>query len=700
MIRLGLILLCFTAGMATTAAQQSNRQIKQTANRLFAQGNYSEALNLYLRYTQYETGDSEALRNLGICQFETNLIDQARETLQRTLTDDRMAKDDMTLYYMGELLFHQQDYAKAAIFYKSYLFQTRASDKKREVLHKLSNCEYAQDLSYLPRKGFIENLGLAVNSTADDVMPKYSMNVSDKIYFASNYDRQEQIVSQAVKSHDMYSSTLTSGEWSEASKFPLEFSTSRNEFPLAFINNGQNLIFQRGGLGEASLLVDTFRNSEQTTERQFGKWDAPFYPELGDRTINFYGTDVVFFSSSRPGGFGGMDIYYSIKKIDGWSAPVNLGPAINSRFDEIDPFISNSGDALYFSSNREESFGGFDIFSSTYNRGKRTWDAAVNAGAPMNSPADEINMVIDPSGNSYLLASNRKTGYGGYDLYLVYATSPIQDMMYARASQPLQFLKDNVVRADSIAQIPVATETPIPVEPVIEKEVVFNKMISISPVYYSAQDVVLNPQSIKTIDKLANLIQQYPALKINLVAHSAGYDGPKYFDLYFSTRRAAEIIQYLRDKNCSVENISITGIGEQFPYAAASSNNDIVGFSDKLNRRIDIYVDGSMYELGFPIADGGLDDQFVDSKHSELKQLLRGTTYKVVVKSTSQLFKDDIMLRPGTASVEQSGADGTYHYTVGWSRDQGEMDQLAKQLRKEGYGNASVVRYDGGVRED
>lgn len=698
----GLILCCLCSYPITSHGQVSNRQLKSTADQLFKAGNYQEALNLYVRYTQYAPNDVEAARNLGICQFENNLLDESRATMQGLMTKGRMANDELGLFYMAEILFHQQAYAEAAAFYKACLYQTRSDDRKQQVLHRLANCEFAQDLMLIPMKGFIENPGIAVNSIADDVMPRYSMNVSDKIYFSSNFDRREQVASQAVKSHDIHSSTLVGGEWKEAVAFPNEFSTDRHEFPLAFINNGANMVFQRGGIGEASILVDTFRQNNDTGTRQFGKWTAPIYPELGDRTINFYGSDVVFFSSSRPGGFGGKDIYYTIKEIDGWSAPINMGATINSPFDEIDPFISNDGNTLYFSSNRREGFGGFDVFNTSYNRYQQSWNAPTNMGAPINSPADDINLVIDPNGNSYLFSSNRKTGYGGYDLYLVYASRPVQDMMHTRGQQPLQFLSVANEKADT-AMLPATdivdnTASDIENSPPEKKEIVFTKSISIAPVYYSAEDVVLNPQSIKTIDQLANLIRQYPGLKLNLLTHSSGYDGPKYFDLYFSARRAEQIITYLKNKNVDVSNITITGIGHQFPYASSSSNVDIAGFANKLNRRIDVFIDGSEYAIGFTIADGGLDEQFIDKNHYALQQLMRGYSYKVLVKKTTQLYKDDVMNQPGFACVEQYGDKKTYYYTVGWSQDKDEIEALAQKLRRDGYPDAKVVSYlDGNV---
>lgn len=121
---------------------------------------------------------------------------------------------------------------------------------------------------------------------------------------------------------------------------------------------------------------------------------------------------VLYFSSDMPGGFGGMDLYYSIKQGEKWGRPVNLGQEVNSKGDEIFPFLDNAG-TLYFSSKGLPGLGGMDIFKVTIDKhlpaGK-----PLNMGYPINSEKDDFGIIFQPQGRSGYFSSNRK---GNDDIY-------------------------------------------------------------------------------------------------------------------------------------------------------------------------------------------------------------------------------------------------------------------------------------------
>lgn len=124
----------------------------------------------------------------------------------------------------------------------------------------------------------------------------------------------------------------------------------------------------------------------------------------------------ILFASKRGG--NGLDIYESNLKIDGtWSTPKPISGKVNSRFDEDSPFISHDGQTLYFSSNRPESMGGFDVFQSQYNSVTKTWSEPVNLGFPINTIDDEINYQLQEDNLSGFLSSNRLHSLGDYDIY-------------------------------------------------------------------------------------------------------------------------------------------------------------------------------------------------------------------------------------------------------------------------------------------
>ncbi|MEZ4986344.1 MAG: OmpA family protein [Saprospiraceae bacterium] len=123
----------------------------------------------------------------------------------------------------------------------------------------------------------------------------------------------------------------------------------------------------------------------------------------------------LFFTSNRPGGFGGMDIYVSEWNNGRWSAPVNLGPEINTSKNEAFPFFHESG-TLFFASDGHKGSGRLDIFM--VDMSERTWGKVYNLGAPFNSPEDDLGLVLVPDGTSGYFTSARSGGFGQDDVYM------------------------------------------------------------------------------------------------------------------------------------------------------------------------------------------------------------------------------------------------------------------------------------------
>jgi len=127
----------------------------------------------------------------------------------------------------------------------------------------------------------------------------------------------------------------------------------------------------------------------------------------------------LIFASDRPGGYGGLDLYISEKTDRDWGPPVNLGPEINTRFNEDRPSLINNGKTLFFISQGHENIGGYDIFRSDL-QGNGTWDEPKNLGYPINTPDDNIFFMPTGNGNSgYISVAKDSEGYGREDIYKI-----------------------------------------------------------------------------------------------------------------------------------------------------------------------------------------------------------------------------------------------------------------------------------------
>lgn len=147
------------------------------------------------------------------------------------------------------------------------------------------------------------------------------------------------------------------------------------------------------------------------SKKKNGKWQSGSKVKVGKKAIPVShpvftpdGT-IMIFSAKRTNGNGGYDLWYSKQTEKGWSNPINLGDSINTKGDEITPFIYN--DYLFFASNgQRESYGGFDIYGTPWNNGSTTI-AVENLRLPYNSYADDFDFVIDSLSNTGFIVSTR-----------------------------------------------------------------------------------------------------------------------------------------------------------------------------------------------------------------------------------------------------------------------------------------------------
>jgi hypothetical protein len=175
-----------------------------------------------------------------------------------------------------------------------------------------------------------------------------------------------------------------------------------------------------GGFGSGDLWMAARAGT-------FGPWESPVH--LGP-TVNTAFNDgapcistdalTLFFQSNRPGGFGGWDLWMTtrVSPEGPWEAPVNLGPTVNSSSTEWGPEISFDGLTLFFSSTRPGGFGSWDLWMTTRASVSDPWSTPVNLGPTVNTSADDLGPAISPNGLTLFFASTRPGGLGGTDLWM------------------------------------------------------------------------------------------------------------------------------------------------------------------------------------------------------------------------------------------------------------------------------------------
>ncbi len=221
-----------------------------------------------------------------------------------------------------------------------------------------------------------------------------------------------------------YAERNDDGNLNNAVEFSLDLTTIYHEGPVCFAKNGERIFFTRN-----DYINETRRNSSDGTMKlqiysafkDGDSWSTP--TELPFNTVEHEeahpalspdGTKL-YFSSDRPGGLGGMDLYVSTFENGSWGEPVNMGKTINTPGNEVFPWMHDDG-TLYYASNGWGGLGGLDIFSTTSADGE-TWSAVENVGTPFNSKKDDFGLVFNLLKTEGYLTSARRNGAGQDDIY-------------------------------------------------------------------------------------------------------------------------------------------------------------------------------------------------------------------------------------------------------------------------------------------
>jgi outer membrane protein OmpA-like peptidoglycan-associated protein len=411
------------------------------------------------------------------------------------------------------------------------------------------------------------------------------------------------------------------------------------------------------------------------------KFISPMVPEEGDVSFHIFNDSLMVFSSRRSGGFGGLDLYYSVHTNGYWIPAKNFGADINSAFDETTPYLSKDGRTLYFSSNSTASMGGFDVFKSSFNEDSMRFDKVLNLGKPVNSAGDDTHFRLSPDGMRGYFCSNRKEGYGERDIYTaIFKTFQKEQTL----QNPVAF---HLVQDKSEQQAIGALSQAIKI-----------LQYSFSPIFYDTDDDLLRGVNLTQVKYILELIKKFPNLKVVLTAHCN--DGEKLpFDLYFTVKRTEKIAKYLIDNGLQNENIVIKSVGAQYPVAVTYIENNPNPAGEKMNRRIDITITNQTTEpLKVTYEELVVSQFMINRAGDKIKRHAKGLTYKVQLLATKRLYDNDLLSKNGDAMLEASGIEGMYQYTVGLFSDFAAADKIRKDLQRENIKDAFVVPYIDGMR--
>ncbi len=382
------------------------------AKNMQAQGKPAEAA-LQLELAGREKSDHpELLFEAGILYAESRDYLKSAETF-RTIKNDSARFPDLRLRFANALKQNEQ-YEEAIREYLSYLKNYTGKDcdlATEKIQDEIAGASFALRQSGRPADSVVlERLDGQIN-TADNQFAPIPFG-DDLLYFSATTESKTRL----------YRSQSVNGAWT-APEIPQSIVLP----PLVEYCNGAfspdlTRFYFTGRLTEATKGEKKVSWRLYVVKRQSTGWTTPLplrdYINLaGAKTTQpslFYkgNKEVLFFSSDRPGGFGGMDIWYSARDLGGgdldFETPKNAGAIVNTPGDEITPFYDADEETLYFSSNGRPTMGGMDIFKT--NGYGTHWTPPENLGLPYNSGADDSYFIKNKNRTGGNLVSNRRFG--------------------------------------------------------------------------------------------------------------------------------------------------------------------------------------------------------------------------------------------------------------------------------------------------
>lgn len=326
-------------------------------------------------------------------------------------------------YYLAKCYHLDEQLDQAENYYR--LFLDNSSKKSRLVALSelgLEQLIVARREMASPRSAIVKNVGEVVNGPEADYAPVISLD-GNSLYFTSRrkWDGVEDGKYRDPMLYDLPEDIFVSfadfdGQWTDPMR--LEFCVdSLNEATIGVSADERRIyVYEDRSGGGDIYFSDILENG------RFDQMEKLRYNELNSEYWETHCTMTpdgqhLYFASDRPGGYGGRDLYRLTRLPNGeWSKAQNMGPEINTPYDEDSPFIAVNNKTLYYSSNGSASMGGFDVFV-TFRDEENNWSEPANMGYPINSTGDDIYYTTTVDGLRGYLSSFRKDGYGEKDIY-------------------------------------------------------------------------------------------------------------------------------------------------------------------------------------------------------------------------------------------------------------------------------------------
>ncbi len=535
-------------------------------------------------------------------------------------------------FNLGVAYYHNGQYLESKKTLQAFLnnHQVRKSTQYK-VKYYIERCDVAIKIKSEPVPFEPHDLGKGINTNHNEYWPSISIDGNTMIYTVLLVDSSRTFMNgDFFKQEDFYISTLKDGVWQKGVPIGRPLNTPGNEGAHKISADGNTIVFtgcnRSDGFGNCDIYF---------SYKIDGKWTIP---ENAGRVINSRYSEkqpalspdgrYLYFSSNRPGGKGGMDLWMSKRLKNGsWQKPTNLGDSINTKGDEVSPFIHSDNTTLFFSSNVHDGLGEQDIFYTKLKN--NTWTKPKNLGYPINTHLDDFGLTIAADGITSYYATdintestdiykftmpkqNRPTPVSyitgrifdketnknlDADFYLI-NTKTNDTIMHSRADKGKYFVclpvgsnyACNVNKTGYLfysvnfnLSEQHSAEKPYHLDIPLTKIHVGNSVI-LKNIFFATDSYELLPESTSELQSILS----FALNNTNLVLEIGGHTDSRGEDAYnqqLSEKRARAVYNYLVEHGINPNRLKYKGYGEQKPIATNETSE-----GRQLNRRTELTI--------------------------------------------------------------------------------------------------------------
>jgi len=409
---------------------------------------FKQALKLYLTANDFNPNNAALKMKIGNCYLYSNEKYKAKEFLDKAFKLDKDV-DPMLYFYLGKSLHLNYDFDDAIKHYK--IFEETAKNKYVEEYKKLTKkykkeCKSGKELVPAKIRAWVDNVE-SINSPEDDYSPCISMD-GELLMFTSRRKNSHPPNDLGIYDGDIYTSTLKGNEWLKPKNIGTPLSTKQDETASSLSYDGQRMLLFRVENSNADVYESKLDGLDWGIPKK--KMSGNVNTKLNETYACYEPQDIKIFYVTDAGIGGNKDIFLSglmaqYKKTENiWGKGQSVGFPVTTKFHEGSVFIHPDGQKMYFSSQGHNSIGGYDIFVSLKDD-LAQWTKPRNLGYPINTPYDDLFFAATANGKHAYIASNRKAGKGGMDIYKITFWGPekqlivdTEDYLLANIADPIK----------------------------------------------------------------------------------------------------------------------------------------------------------------------------------------------------------------------------------------------------------------------